>query len=239
MFWKEAWLRPGNVAGAPDGSSDSDVAKLRARLKSKSDERRYFCQSTELLKATQPFPGKQRLWRLRILFREIARGDLSVLQALMMVGQWTQTRFGRALGADGRIRRPQKRTPSATLDLKPGELIRIKTLDQIAETLDHKSRNRGMAVCLEMLRLCGREADVRYRVDRVIDEATGVMREFADTVTVHHVRNSETLAEECLCYNELGDCPRGEIMYWREVWLERADGPAISSDRTHTASRPT
>jgi hypothetical protein len=79
---------------------------------------------------------------------------------------------------------------------------------------------RGMGICDEVLRCCGGEAEVRYRVDRLIDERTGLMREISDTVTLR-MRHDEKLAQECLCYHELGDCPRGELMYWREIWLER------------------
>ena len=40
--------------------ANSGLDKLRARLKVKSDERHYFCQSTELYKATEAFlPGEQ------------------------------------------------------------------------------------------------------------------------------------------------------------------------------------
>jgi hypothetical protein len=66
-------------------------------------------------------------------------------------------------------------------------------------------------------------AEVRYRVDRIIDERTGKMRELHDTVSLQNLQNNETLYDECLCYDELGDCPRGELMYWREIWLERAN----------------
>jgi hypothetical protein len=83
--------------------------------------------------------------------------------------------------------------------------------------------NRGMAICYEMVRCCGREAEVRYRVDRLINERTGVMREIADTVALSSMRGCGSLGEECLCYGEPGDCPRGELMYWREIWLERVN----------------
>jgi hypothetical protein len=79
-----------------------------------------------------------------------------------------------------------------------------------------------MQIYYEMTR-CGRAAEVRYRVDRSINERTGVMREIADTVTLSSMRGYGTLGEECLCYGELGDCPRGELMYWREIWLERVN----------------
>ena len=221
IFWKEAWLRSGDDAAASAGNSDADAAKLRARLKSKADERRYFCQSTELLKATEAFPGKQRPWLVRILVRELVNGELSIGRVLIMIANWARMRVWRLRGGNSRLQGPHTRTPTASLDLKPGEVIRVRSHDQIAETLDHKSRNRGLGICLEMSRLCGREAEVRYRVNCLIDEQTGIMRPFTNTVTLHHVGGRDkTLGEECLCYGEIGDCPRGEIMYWREIWLE-------------------
>jgi len=49
------------------------------------------------------------------------------------------------------------------------------------------------------------------------------MRELSDTVMLRNIWNKKSLAEECLCYGELGDCPRGEVMYWREIWLARVN----------------
>jgi hypothetical protein len=92
-------------------------------------------------------------------------------------------------------------------------------------TLDHRRRNRGMTVCHEMTRWCGAHAEVREHVDRIIDERTGTMREIYDTVSLRNMRSNSILTprdSECLCAEELGDCPRGERMYWREIWLERA-----------------
>jgi len=82
-------------------------------------------------------------------------------------------------------------------------------------------RNKGLGICYEMTRCCGRKAEVRYRVDRIIDERTGVMRDISNTVTLKNVNRSGRLGEECLCKGQLGDCPRGELMYWRESWLEK------------------
>jgi hypothetical protein len=223
IFWKEAWLRPADDA-AIAGSSEADVQALRARLKKKADERRYFCQSTELLKATQPFPGRQRPWRARLLLRAIVNGELPVGQVFVMVMNWAWIRLR---GGNRLLQGSQKRTPTASLNLRSGEVVRVKNLEQIRETLDPGGRNRGMGICLEMSRLFGREAEVRYRVNFLIDEQTGIMRPLTDTVTLQNFRGDRTLGEECLCHGEIGECPRGEIMYWREIWLERvhADNP--------------
>jgi hypothetical protein len=223
IFWKEAWLRSAESTTNESVTVQADQAQLRARVKSKADERRYFCQSTELLKATEAFPVERRPWLVRLLFTKIATGELSIGQVLTMIASWARIRIWRLGGGDGRLQGQQRRTPTSSLDLQPDEVVRVKSLAHIAATLDHKGRNRGLGICLEMSRLCGREAEVRYRVNCLIDEQTGIMRPFTSTVTLHNVRGDQTLGEECLCYAQIGDCPRGEIMYWREIWLERAN----------------
>ena len=53
IFWKEAWLRPLAADDTGRQCADRDLKKLRTRLKVKSDEHHYFCQSTELLRSTK------------------------------------------------------------------------------------------------------------------------------------------------------------------------------------------
>jgi hypothetical protein len=92
-------------------------------------------------------------------------------------------------------------------------------------TLTPGASNRGLKICYEMTRYCGGKAEVRDRVDRIIDERTGKMRELRNTVTLRnlHGRIMKLRELECLCADETGDCPRGDLMYWREIWLERAN----------------
>lgn len=222
IYWKEAWLRPADANDAGIERADRDVAQLRARLKVKSDEQRYFCQSTELLRSTEDFPPR-RYQRVRIALREIRSGDIKILPALRILVRYVRQKILRKLGCDNWLRGPHKRTPTASLNLQPGERVRVKSRSEIVQTLDHKISNRGMHLCYEMMRCCGREAEVRYRVDRFINESTGVMREMADAVTLAGMGGRDSLGEECLCYGEPGDCPRGELMYWREIWLERVN----------------
>lgn len=64
IYWKESWLRP-----AGDGETetvDYDVDELKDRLKIKTDEIHYFCQSTELYKSTREATIKGSFKRLRI-----------------------------------------------------------------------------------------------------------------------------------------------------------------------------
>jgi hypothetical protein len=104
-------------------------------------------------------------------------------------------------------------TPVETLDLRPGERVRVKDRDEIVATLDRGNRNRGMTFDPEMLKYCGREATVLRRVERIIDDKSGRML---------RLRNPCVVLEGVTCtadYHRL--CPRGIYPYWREIWLER------------------
>lgn len=222
ILWKEAWLHSPAPGNATAQITKTGLEKLRARLRVKLDEEHYFCQSTERFKATVAFPpGKQTLWIVRIAIKEIRNGDIPASEVLRLFALWFWQKLLYATNRHPSLRGPHDRTPNSSLGLKPGEMVRVKSRAQIVETLDSGSRNRGMAVCPEMMRCCGHDAEVRYRVDRIIDEKTGKMRELTNTVALQNVGRKERLGEECLCADQLGDCPRGGLMYWREIWLDR------------------
>jgi hypothetical protein len=225
FYWKEAWLRPADGTEDTAPAEKEALAELRTRLKVKADEERYFCQSTELFRSTEAFPGRMKPWLVRIAFRQVLNKDRSMLEMAKLFIRWFRVRMLRAVSGDDRLRGLHtKETPVQVLDLKPGELVRIKPLEQIVSTLNAKKRNRGMVVCHEMTLCCETVAEVRYRVNRVIEEISGKMRELKHTVTLQGPLGEKSLCDECLCYGEMGDCPRGELMYWREIWLERVNG---------------
>jgi hypothetical protein len=221
IFWKEAWLRPAADASVATPAHDG-IDALRARLKVKVDANHYFCQSTQLLKATEAFAEEPRLLWLKVALGAVKTGDVPIKEFLRLLARLVVQRLKRATGAEDRLKGSNKQTPTEALNLKPGELVRIKSPEQIVTTLDENSRNRGLSICPEMSRCCGEVAEVRWRVDRFIDERSGLMREFANTVALQNLRRDNRLVEECQCQGQLGDCPRGELMYWREIWLERA-----------------
>ena len=125
------------------------------------------------------------------------------------------------------------RTP--TLDLQPGEWVRVKGRAEIEPTLNDKGKNRGLWFDREMLQFCGQVFQVRSRVDRSVDERTGEMIELS----------SDCVALEgatCSGENSLGRwlCPRAIYPYWREGWLERVDSSvAVDLPGVHSTSEPT
>ena len=107
------------------------------------------------------------------------------------------------------------KTPQQTLGLQPGELVRVKSREEIVATLDVNNANRGMSFDGEMLRYCGQEARVLRRVEQIIDEKTGKMLRF---------KNPCIVLDDVTCTGAYHrQCPRGIYPYWREIWLERVE----------------
>jgi|SRR5215813_55710 len=107
-------------------------------------------------------------------------------------------------------------TPKQVLGLQPGELVRIKSYEEILRTVNTRNRNRGMVFDREMVPYCGGVYRVLKRVDRIVDEKTGEMLEMKTPCIILDSVVCEARYSECRMF-----CPRSIYSYWREVWLER------------------
>jgi len=112
------------------------------------------------------------------------------------------------------------KTPRETLDLQPGELVQIKSHDEILKTLSTKNRNTGLWFDAEMVPYCGTTHRVLVRVERIVDEGTGKMISFSrDCLILEGVTCRAQYSEKRLF------CPRSIYPYWREIWLKRVELP--------------
>ena len=89
------------------------------------------------------------------------------------------------------------------------------------ETLDGRGNNRGLGFSLDMRLFCGRRLRVRARLDKIIVDGTGKMRQLRNTVSLE----GSTCGCEYMGFSMDG-CSRCELTYWREIWLRRLDGPS-------------
>jgi hypothetical protein len=113
-----------------------------------------------------------------------------------------------------------KQTPSAVLNLQPGELVQVKSHKEIAETLDINNKNRGLQFDIEMVPYCGGTYRVLRRVEKIIDERSGRMLTLPnDCIILEGV-----VCKACFSDKRLF-CPRSIYSYWREIWLKRVDTP--------------
>ena len=99
-----------------------------------------------------------------------------------------------------------------TLDLQPGELVEVKSVEEILATLDGNRRHRGLLWMTGMSKYCGRRYRVLRRVQHITLESSGELRNMKDTV----------LLEGAMCDGrEFGGCDRCCFHFWREAWLRR------------------
>jgi hypothetical protein len=220
IFWKESWLRRPSVRSevveAPEVSLDETALFTAARHgdRSANAPERYMCQATEISRATTPL----QWWRPSQYFRELSTGNARPLELLVALVKWMFVQAQRRLMGGSTVpftRGKLTKTPKAVLDLFPGELVRIKSRAEIAETLDRQNRNRGLTFDSEMLRYCGGEYRVLRRVERIIDEKTGELMDLpGDCIVLDNV----TCTAE---YHRL--CRRSIYPYWRELWLTRVE----------------
>jgi hypothetical protein len=218
IFWREAWLRKIESAAAQERvNSTSSRERLRIRLKTSTGPKTYFCQASELLTATEPLPRQERYARC---LSEVRAGNCGALEMAQRIAVWLFWKIRwRFLGeyAHGR----NKSTPVERLDLQPGEWIEVKSMDSINQTLNETGYNRGLLFFPDMRLLCGRQQRVERRVEKIIVDGTGEMRQLHNTVYLE--------GSHCGCVYALGGCPRSEFSYWREIWLRRSPVPAASS----------
>jgi hypothetical protein len=73
-----------------------------------------------------------------------------------------------------------EKTPSRPLNLKPGDLVQVRTYQEILATLDGNNKNRGLYFDAEEVPYCGQTFRVRSTVTKIIDEKTGRMLALKD-----------------------------------------------------------
>ena len=155
----------------------------------------YRCQATEIPKATEQLRFLQvdqyirglRSWKLGKFLRGLPIELFNLWQAFSLRRLPARLRIAGGSRYPFVIGKLEKgETPSAKLDLRPGDYVRIKSKEEIVATLDDTNCNRGLLFDGEMASYCGRTARVQGRVNRLIEESHG--RDDRDQVRLHHPR---------------------------------------------------
>jgi hypothetical protein len=195
----------------------------------------YKCQATQLPYATTNlgwwdlrqyvedyWSGNVGLWRLVCgfvysMYYNLSQAGIGMGPAMRWFYDrfhtlWRGTLFPRKVGTipEGHP------TPTATLNLQPGELVRVKSHEEILQTLTTNSMNRGMTWDAELVPYCGGTYRVLKRVTKIIHEKTGKMQEMKNPCIILESVVCEARYSNCRMF-----CPRSIYPYWREIWLER------------------
>jgi len=248
FIWKEAWLRRADDSAEVTTSPLSTgigctEADLWAALKSPPSPEdatlgpRYVCQATQMTAATRPLP----FWSIPHLIEDYTSRNQSISTIFGAVFfalyyrlaesglgfgsamRWLYDKIQEIRGGTPYVRRmghlPMNgKTPTMKLDLQPGELVTIKSHNEILDTINLSMMNRGMGFHPELVPFCGKTFPVKARVRNIINEKTGHLVE---------LKNPCIVLDGLHCggyYTQPMFCARDCFPYWREIWLERAKG---------------
>ncbi|HKV62638.1 MAG TPA: hypothetical protein VJO16_12035 [Candidatus Acidoferrum sp.] len=113
--------------------------------------------------------------------------------------------------------------PTQPLNLQAGELVEVRSVDEILATLDEKGRLNAMPFMPEMLQYCGK----RFRVHKVAHKTCDNiqpwnMRTVKDAVHLTGLR----------CDGQAhGGCDAGCLIFWHEAWLKRAEEAIVKDSQ--------
>lgn len=218
------------------------------KIKSSNDEPPiYFCQMTEVPRATTDL----HWWDIRQYIDDYRSGNVpfsrlvtgliySAYYNLSIAGigvgrpmRWLYDHINPLFGGSRFPRTPGpipdgQPTPIEKLNLQPGELVRVKSHEQILDTITFHNSNRGMYWDAELLPYCGGTYKVLRRVNKLIGEQSSKMVE---------MKNAGIILDKVVCQARYSSCrmlcPKAMYPYWREVWLERVTPKdAVSSAKT-------
>jgi hypothetical protein len=106
---------------------------------------------------------------------------------------------------------------SQTFRLRIGDIVEVRSREEILATLDERGSLAGLPFMPEMLQYCGSKFEVWKRADKTCDEtAGGAIRKVENTVHLKETRCDGSLH---------GGCQAGCLLFWHEQWLRKASRP--------------
>jgi hypothetical protein len=102
--------------------------------------------------------------------------------------------------------------PQEVLDLRPGEMVRVRSAPEIFSTLDERGALDNLPFMPEMLRYGGQTFSVTKRADKTCGPDHGLRR----------MTNTVFLTKVSCDGSGHGSCQAGCLLYWKEASLERA-----------------
>jgi hypothetical protein len=99
------------------------------------------------------------------------------------------------------------------LNLEPGELVQVRSIEEINASLDEKRKYKGLVFMKGQEKFCGKKYKVFKKVKEIRLESTGE----------HRILISPTVFLEGVICDGISyeGCDRACYIFWREAWLKR------------------
>jgi len=102
--------------------------------------------------------------------------------------------------------------------LKAGDLVRVRSYEEIQVTLNHWRQLKGLTFMPEMEVYCGTQQVVLKHMRRFVDERDLQVKKSSGIILLQGVM--------CQGTADFGSCDRCCFHFWREEWLEKIDTDA-------------
>jgi hypothetical protein len=99
--------------------------------------------------------------------------------------------------------------------LKCGDLVRVRSKEEIQNTLNKWNKLRGCSFMEEMWPYCGTQQRVFKRVEKFLDERDYLMKRCKSVILLEGVFCDGT--------KDFGPCDRSCFYFWSDEWLEKID----------------
>lgn len=100
-----------------------------------------------------------------------------------------------------------------TQSLKAGDLVRVRSKEEIESTLNHLGQLKGCSFMDVMTPYCGTVQHVLKPMERFVDERDLRVKKCSGLILLDGVM--------CQGTTEFGRCDRSCLMFWRQEWLEK------------------
>jgi hypothetical protein len=234
IYWKDAWLRridDRSTAVDPGGDGKGELERLAQagtrtvrELKGEQVEA-WRCQATDALKFSEPLKTSN----LSQYWREFRNGNFGPFRFIRLLARGVVLEVANRIGLLKPLPLHGPSGGSSSSEpggLRPGDVVQVRSPEEIEASLDEKGMNRGLSFDREMLPYCGRTVRVKDTVDRIIDDKTGRMLK---------IPKDSLILEGAVCSGERTPgcwfCPREIYPFWREAWVRPVEG----SDRPEPA----
>jgi hypothetical protein len=227
LIWKTEWLQrvdpSGQAVPAPAAVAPVATPEIVAAATRRGDV--FRCQFTDLHGCTREYPRTS-----------LERDLVPLLSGNYSAKAWSLallTRLFNAIQAwRGSVQYPPlppigEHRSADVSPLNAGDRVVVLPIETIARTLNKQGKNKGLWFDVEMVRHCGREYRVSRRVQKIVDDATGQIRQMKTPCIMLEGCDS---TGEGLHFN-----PQHDPIFWRESWLGAVDAPAAD---TAGAGRP-
>jgi hypothetical protein len=104
-----------------------------------------------------------------------------------------------------------------SINLKPGDVVKIRSKGEIQKTLDNDNRFEGCLFMEEMWQYCDTKQKVLKKVEYILDENKGKFFKVKNVFFLEGLYCSGKL------FSLKKECNRSCLFFWKQEWIEKIE----------------